>query len=373
MASGYSPGGQGGGALLIKAKGSVAMNKIYASGAFPGNNRGGYGSGGHIVIDCPGSVRVAWIYIEGGSSTGAGGGVVEFRNATRILGGGYLGSLGTPVNEPVVDAGSANSDSEPQRGVVGLPLGVAFPPSGSADSSAIYRTANQPDSSAPIISINGNRIRVVAEGSAWADEGALATDGAEGVVPVTTGGFVNTAVPGSYEITYTATDSKGNSARKKRYVTVLPNQPTARDPQSGLPELVAAALRPVNSLTRAVDARLLPSFEFTTVNGQKYPTVTFLRRARDFMPIGDYADSDLDKAARMNARGFSYSFRTASTLSSWSTSASLDAYTFVRRDSSRNGVTAPLGMEFVTYRHNTPLGSSPPLFYRVAIKADPLN
>lgn len=362
--SSYTRGGPGGGALLIKAKGSIALAEVSARGGFPNGLRGGYGSGGHVVIDCPGAVRVGRIYIAGGSIN-AGGGVVEFRNTTRVLGSGSGG--------PQVWSGSSSPGAEPQWGVVGIPQGVAFPSSGSTITQAVYNTTNQPDSSAPLISINGNRIRVVAEGSAWADEGASATDGAEGAVAVTTSGFVNTAIPGSYEITYTAADSKGNTARKKRYVTVMPNQPTMRDPQSGLPELVAAALRPVNSLTRAVDARLLPSFEFTTVDGLKYPSLTFLRRARDFMPIGDYADSTLDKDARMKAGGFNYSFRTANALTSWSTSASLDAYTFVRRDSSRNGVTAPQGMEFVTYRHNTPLGSSPPLFYRVAIKAEPLN
>jgi hypothetical protein len=367
-------GGQGGGALLIKANGSISIARIFAQGASGAGLRGGDGSGGHVVIDGPRTVRVGRIFLEGGVN--GGGGVLEFRNASKFLGTeDFTDQFGNPVREPAVFGGrDLDNSAGPSLGIVGLPQGVAFPASGAIYTSTLYRTAARPDSTAPIITINGAKIRVVAEGSVWVDPGASATDGAEGSVPVTTGGFVNTAIPGSYEITYTAADSKGNTSSTKRYISVMPSQPNARDPQSGLPELVAASLRPVNAIARTVDARYLPTFEFTTLGDQKYPSVTFLRRMRDSLPIGSYPDSDLDKAARMTSAGLSYSFRTSSSLSSsWSTSDSLSGYTFVRRNASRNGLNAPNGWEFVTYRHNTPLGSSPPLFYRVAIKADPLN
>jgi hypothetical protein len=353
-------GGQGGGAVLIKAEGSIAVTLIFARGA-AGERGGGSGSGGHIIIDTPGTVRLGDVDIMGGNE--GGGGVLEFRRSPRILG---IGSSPTTV------ASGSLLMSELNLGVVGISLGVGFPASGSASAQAVYRTSDRPDSAAPVISIQGARTRNIAEGSVWTDAGAMALDNVDGSVAVTTVDSVNTAIPGVYEITYVASDAAGNSSSQKRYVNVMPSLPTARDPQSGLPQLVAATLRPVNPTTSAVDARLLPTFSFVTVGGQTFPSVSFLRRRQDFLPIGSYAGTFFDSRHRMEGSGLNYSFRTSADLSWWG-SPSLFDLTFVTRSNTRNGLAAPSGFEFATYRHNTAINSSPPRFYQVSITADPLN
>lgn len=354
-------GGQGGGAVLLKAEGSIAIAQVYANGA-GGELGGGFGSGGHIIIDSPGTIRLGGADIAG-TGNGGGGGVLEFRRSPRIIG---IGSSSTRVS-----SGSAGR-SELNLGVVGFPSGVSFPTSGSVSSQHVYRTSSRPDSAAPLISIQGLRTRNVAEGSAWTDAGATAVDNVDGSIAVTTLDPVNTAIPGIYEITYVASDSAGNSASKKRYINVVPNQAAARDPQSGLPQLVAATLRPLNPTTDAVDARFLPTFSFVTVDGQTYPSVSFLRRSPDFLPLGSYAGTWLDEYHRMKGAGLSYSFRTSTDLAWWG-SQSLFNFTFVTRSNTRNGIVAPAGFEFATYRHNSATGSSPPRFYRVNVTADPLN
>jgi len=60
----------------------------------------------------------------------------------------------------------------------------------------------------------------VAAGSAFTDPGATASDLVDGAITATVSGTVNTAVPGSYTLTYTAADTRGNSASATRTVTV---------------------------------------------------------------------------------------------------------------------------------------------------------
>lgn len=352
-------GGPGGGAVLIKAEGSIAIANIVAHGS-GGETGGGSGSGGHVILDTPGTIRMSGIDITG--PNWGGGGVVEFRRAPQIIGG------------LLVESGFVDS-SDMHLGVVGFPVGVDFPASGSVLPNVVYRTSNRPDSAAPNISISGARIRNVVEGSQWTDSGATATDNVDGSVAVTTLGAVNTAIPGAYEVTYVASDTAGNTASKKRYINVVPNQPASRDPQSGLPQLVAATLRPINPTTGAVDASLLPTFEFVMIEGQTYPSVTFLRRTRDFLPIGSYAKSRLDEYHRMKGNGIVYSFSTSEDLLWWERQYGpiFSDFTFITRSNTRNSLAAPSGFEFATYRHNSATGSFPPRFYRVAVTADPIN
>ncbi|HIP81617.1 MAG TPA: DUF5011 domain-containing protein, partial [Leucothrix mucor] len=77
------------------------------------------------------------------------------------------------------------------------------------------------DTTAPVITItNGDSISVN-QNSNYVDAGATATDDVDGVVTASPSGAVNTAIPGTYTITYTATDAAGNTATKVRTVTVV--------------------------------------------------------------------------------------------------------------------------------------------------------
>lgn len=83
------------------------------------------------------------------------------------------------------------------------------------------RTVRVVDTTAPVITLNGSDPMSVPQGSTFTDPGATAVDNVDGSVPVSVSGSVNTATPGSYTLTYTATDSAGNTARKNRTVNVV--------------------------------------------------------------------------------------------------------------------------------------------------------
>lgn len=76
------------------------------------------------------------------------------------------------------------------------------------------------DKTAPTIALRGASTDSVYVGPSYADPGASATDSHDGSVSVTTSGTVNTAVAGTYTLTYTAADAAGNSAHATRTVTV---------------------------------------------------------------------------------------------------------------------------------------------------------
>ena len=79
------------------------------------------------------------------------------------------------------------------------------------------------DTQAPTITLNGSESISVSQGESYHDLGATAVDNIDGSVNVSLTGSVNTAVLGEYILTYTATDSSGNTATKIRTVTVSSN------------------------------------------------------------------------------------------------------------------------------------------------------
>ncbi len=87
----------------------------------------------------------------------------------------------------------------------------------------LYLTVNPlpTDTTAPVITVLGDNPASVIVGSTYTDAGATATDNVDSNVIVTSTGSVNTAVIGTYIITYTATDSSGNSATATRTVNVV--------------------------------------------------------------------------------------------------------------------------------------------------------
>jgi len=76
------------------------------------------------------------------------------------------------------------------------------------------------DTISPVININGNNPEIILKNSTYIDAGASAVDNVDGVVAVTTSGIsdINTAIAGTYTITYSATDLSGNVATKTRTV-----------------------------------------------------------------------------------------------------------------------------------------------------------
>ena len=98
------------------------------------------------------------------------------------------------------------------------------------NSTSVYRIVNvlpQPDTTAPVITLNGDAIVNIPQNSStmYNDPGATAQDDKDGNLTtsiVYSGDIVNMSVPGQYNITYTVTDSAGNSATATRIVNVTP-------------------------------------------------------------------------------------------------------------------------------------------------------
>lgn len=78
------------------------------------------------------------------------------------------------------------------------------------------------DTTGPVLTLNGESLVTLTQNQSYTDSGASALDAREGDVTgsVQTSGSVNTAVPGVYTITYTATDGLGNSSSRTRMIVV---------------------------------------------------------------------------------------------------------------------------------------------------------
>ena len=68
------------------------------------------------------------------------------------------------------------------------------------------------DTSPPVITLTGSSSVIIEAGTEYTDAGATASDTLDGTVAVVSATNVNTKVPGSYVVTYTATDAAGNAA-----------------------------------------------------------------------------------------------------------------------------------------------------------------
>ncbi len=76
------------------------------------------------------------------------------------------------------------------------------------------------DTIPPVVTLNGSSTMVLLRGTPFADPGATALDACAGSLPVTTNGSVNVNVPGTYHLSYVATDPSHNSATNTRTVYV---------------------------------------------------------------------------------------------------------------------------------------------------------
>jgi hypothetical protein len=80
------------------------------------------------------------------------------------------------------------------------------------------------DTTLPVVTLNGSATITIEAGTAFTDPGATASDLVSGPRPVIVSGTVNTAVIGTYTLTYSATDAAGNTGAATRAVTVVDTQ-----------------------------------------------------------------------------------------------------------------------------------------------------
>ena len=82
------------------------------------------------------------------------------------------------------------------------------------------------DTTAPVITLNGESSMAITRGSSFNDPGATATDNSAAPVTISAYGRVNTSRLGTYTLTYRARDRAGNISTATRTITVIAATPT---------------------------------------------------------------------------------------------------------------------------------------------------
>ena len=87
------------------------------------------------------------------------------------------------------------------------------------------------DTTAPIITLLGDANVSIIQNTTYTDAGATATDNIDGDITssIVTSGTVNTAIDGTYTITYSVSDAAGNTATASRQITVVYENPVYLD------------------------------------------------------------------------------------------------------------------------------------------------
>jgi beta-glucanase (GH16 family) len=148
------------------------------------------------------------------------------------------------------------------------------------------------DTTPPEITLAGSNPVSVAWGSVYTDAGASAFDAGDNAsVPVTAINPVDTTVPGTYQVTYSATDSKFNTATANRTVTVAMANGGTNKGTDGLSDIVRYAFGGTG--TNALSAALMPSQTTTTSNGTNNLVLTYFARTNDNVTIVPTVSSDL--------------------------------------------------------------------------------
>ena len=108
------------------------------------------------------------------------------------------------------------------------------------------------DTTAPVITLVGAATITLDWGSAYSDAGATATDNLDSSVTVNSSGTVNTAKPGVYTISYTASDAANNSAAPvvRTVIVSAPSTTPGADGVSGLLRYAFGANGPNDSVTK---------------------------------------------------------------------------------------------------------------------------
>jgi hypothetical protein len=94
----------------------------------------------------------------------------------------------------------------------------------SGNVATVTTTFNVVDNTPPTITLNGASSVTVECHTSFSDPGATASDNC-GTATITTSGSPNINAPGTYTVTYTATDGSGNHASVQRTVTVVDTTP----------------------------------------------------------------------------------------------------------------------------------------------------
>lgn len=99
------------------------------------------------------------------------------------------------------------------------------------NSSTATRTLKIKDIVKPVIVLNGGRSATVLLGAAYSDPGATASDDLDGDITgkIAVSGSIDTGRLGAQTVTYTVSDSNGNTAKAVRTVTVISKEQAAKN------------------------------------------------------------------------------------------------------------------------------------------------
>ncbi len=175
-----------------------------------GSEGEGEGEEGEIDDDVP-----PVIFVNGGTQI-----VHECGTSYTDAGATANDNVDGNITSAIVQTGSVNIT---QPGFYTLTYTVSDT---AGNTTQVTRTVEVTDGAAPVITLLGASAMTVPCGTAFNDPGAVANDSCDGNTAVVVSGAVDSNAPGSYAITYDATDSSGNASETvTRSVLVTDVQP----------------------------------------------------------------------------------------------------------------------------------------------------
>jgi hypothetical protein len=153
------------------------------------------------------------------------------------------------------------------------------------------RTVNVVDTTGPVITINGASPATVECHTAYTDAGATANDACGGSKPVSSSGSVDVNTPGTYTITYTATDGTNTSTATRTVNVVDTTAPTIDCPADivvNLPANSGATSMPVNfNVTASDSCSTTVTVNTSQTSGSNFPVGTTTVTATATDPSGN--------------------------------------------------------------------------------------
>jgi hypothetical protein len=193
----------------------------------------------NITVDTstPGNYTVTYTATDAANNSSQKTRTVTVQDTTppsiSLTGGAVDVTVNQPYSEPGVSATdivdgivSVSDDSDQVNTSVVGQYTITYTATDAANnSSQTTRTVNVVpvnDNTPPTISLQGENPYTTEAGVAYSDPGASATDAVDGSVSVSnnSGSAVNINTPGTYTVTYTATDAANNSSQTTRTVYV---------------------------------------------------------------------------------------------------------------------------------------------------------
>ena len=205
----------------------------------------------NVEVNTPGTYQVVWTATDAGGNTDSETRTVVVVDTTKpvitLNGGNMTVECHTSFTDPGASAADSCDTSVPVNvagSVNANAVGTyTLTYSASDDSNnaatAVSRTVNVVDTTAPAVTLNEEAQMTVILGASFTDPGATANDSCTGSLAVTVSGSVNTNAIGTYTLTYSATDASNNTGTATRTVNVIYNFAGFFSPVSNAPVLNA--------------------------------------------------------------------------------------------------------------------------------------